>query len=109
MVGMLGLGVVSSLDIPSLVANASMGGTITALGLKGAMGHDLHLVVLVVLQGDVWVFHLGVIGWIFLIPLLSKWHNTSLIHFTLTPSAESFAHSRSHFLFCRWEAWRAFG
>jgi hypothetical protein len=26
----------------------------------------------VVLQGDVWVFHLGEIGWIFLTPHLSK-------------------------------------
>jgi hypothetical protein len=31
------------------------------------------------------VFHLGVIGWILLTPLSSKWHNTDLIHFTLTP------------------------
>jgi hypothetical protein len=29
--------------------------------------------------------------------------------FCTNPSVESFAHSRSHFLFCRWEAWRAFG
>jgi hypothetical protein len=29
--------------------------------------------------------------------------------FCTNPSAESFAHSRSRFLFCRWEAWRAFG
>jgi hypothetical protein len=30
------------------------------------------------------VFHLGVIGWILLTPLLRKWHDTCLIHFTLT-------------------------
>jgi hypothetical protein len=60
------------------------GGTITVLGLRGATSHGLHLVVLVILQGYVWVFHLGVIGWIFLSPLLSKWHNTGLIPFTLT-------------------------
>jgi hypothetical protein len=30
------------------------------------------------------VFHLGEIGWILLTPRLSKWHDTSLIHFVLT-------------------------
>jgi hypothetical protein len=34
------------------------GGTITALSPSGATDHDLPLVVSVVLQGDVWVFHL---------------------------------------------------
>jgi hypothetical protein len=29
--------------------------------------------------------------------------------FCTNPSAESFAHSHSHFLCCRWKAWRAFG
>jgi hypothetical protein len=29
--------------------------------------------------------------------------------FCTKPSVESFAHSRSRFLFCRWEAWRDFG
>jgi hypothetical protein len=67
-----------------LVANASMGGTITALGPRGATGHGLPFVVRVVLQGDVWVFHLGKIGWILLIPCLSKWQGTGLIHFVLT-------------------------
>jgi hypothetical protein len=81
----LGSRVVSLLDIPSLVAITSMGGTIAVLGLRGATGHGLHLVVHVVLQGDEWVFHLGVIGWILLTPLLNKWHDTSLIHFVLTP------------------------
>jgi hypothetical protein len=84
-VGVLGSRVVSLLDIPSLVAITSMGGTIAVLGLRGATGHGLHLVVHVVLQGDEWVFHLGVIGWILLTPLLNKWHDTSLIHFVLTP------------------------
>jgi hypothetical protein len=45
----------------------------------------LHFVLRIVLQGDVWVFHLGEIGRILLNPLLSKWHSTSLIHFVLTP------------------------
>jgi hypothetical protein len=34
--------------------------------------------------GDVWVFHLGEIGWILLTPSLSKWQGTGLIHFVLT-------------------------
>jgi hypothetical protein len=57
--GVLGLGVVSLLDVPLLMANTSMGGTIAVLGPRGATGHDLPSVVCVVLQGDVWVFHLG--------------------------------------------------
>jgi hypothetical protein len=60
------------------------GGTIVVLGPRGATGHGLPFVVLVVLQGDVWVFHLGVIGWILLTPCLSKWRGTSLIRFVLT-------------------------
>jgi hypothetical protein len=72
-VGVLGLDVVSLLDIPLLVANTSMGGTITALVPRGATGHGLPFVVCVVLQGDVWVFHLGEIKWILLTPRLSKW------------------------------------
>jgi hypothetical protein len=68
----VGLGVVSLLDVPLLVANTSMGGTITALGPRGATGHGLPFVVRVALQGDVWVFHLEEIGWIFLTPHLSK-------------------------------------
>jgi hypothetical protein len=83
-VGVLGLGVVSLLDVPLLVVNTSMGGTITVFGPKGAMGHDLPSVVCVVLQGDVWVFHLGVIRWILLTPCLSKWRGTGLICFVLT-------------------------
>jgi hypothetical protein len=80
----LGLGAVNLLDIPSLVAITIMGGTIVVLGPKGATGHGLHLVTRVVLQGDVWVFHLGEIGWMLLTPLLRKWHDTRLIHFVLT-------------------------
>jgi hypothetical protein len=60
------------------------GGTIAILGPKGATGHGLPFVVCVVLQGDVWMFHLGEKGWILLTPHLSKWHNISLIHFVLT-------------------------
>jgi hypothetical protein len=84
-VGVLGLGVVSLLDVPLLVANMSMGGTIAALGPRGATGHGLPFVVCIVLQGDVWVFHLGEIGCILLTPRLSKWQGTGLIRFVLTP------------------------
>jgi hypothetical protein len=42
-------------------------------------------VVRIVLQGDVWVFHLGELGWILLAPRLSKSQGTGLIHFVLTP------------------------
>jgi hypothetical protein len=84
-VGVLGLVVVSLLDVPSLVPNMSMGGTIVGLGPRGATGHGLPFVVRVVLQGDVWVFHLGEIGWILLTPRLSKWQGTGLIRFVLTP------------------------
>jgi hypothetical protein len=58
-VGVLGLAVVSLLDVPLIVVNTSMGGTIAFLGPRGATGHGLPFVVRVVLQGDVWVFHLG--------------------------------------------------
>jgi hypothetical protein len=84
-VGMLGLGMVSLLDVPSLVANTSMGGTIAALGPRGATGHGLSFLIRVVLQGDVWVFHLGEIRWILQTPCLSKWHDTGLIRFVVTP------------------------
>jgi hypothetical protein len=72
-VGVLGLCVVSLLDVPLLMANTSMRGTIATLAPRGAMGHSLPFVLRVVLQGDVWVFHLGEIGWILLTPRLSKW------------------------------------
>jgi hypothetical protein len=60
------------------------GGTIAALGPRGATDHGLPFVVRVVLQGDVWVFHLGEIGWILLTPRLRKWRGTGLIRFVLT-------------------------
>jgi hypothetical protein len=60
------------------------GGTIAVLGPRGATGHGLPFVVRVVLQGDVWVFHLGVIRWILLTPRLRKWQGTPLIPFVLT-------------------------
>jgi hypothetical protein len=72
-VGVLGLGMVSLLDVPLLVANTSMGGTIAVLGPRGGTGHGLPFVVRVVLQWDKWVFHQGEIGWILLTPCLSKW------------------------------------
>jgi hypothetical protein len=81
---MLGLGVVSMLYVPSLVANMSMGGTIADVGPSGSMSHGLPFVIRVDFQGDVWVFHLGEIGWILLTPRLSKWRGTSLIRFVLT-------------------------
>jgi hypothetical protein len=37
-VGVLGLGVVNLLDVPLLVANTSMGGTIAILGPRGLVG-----------------------------------------------------------------------
>jgi hypothetical protein len=80
----LGLGVVSFLDIPSLMASTSMGGMIAVLGPRGAAGHGLPFVVRVVLQGDVWVFHPKQIGWILITPRLSKWHDSGLIRFVLT-------------------------
>jgi hypothetical protein len=83
-VSVLGFGMVSLLDVPLLVANTSMGGgTIAALGPRRATSHGLPFVVCVVLQGDVWVFHLRVIGWIFLTPRLSKGRGTGLIPFVL--------------------------
>jgi hypothetical protein len=84
-VGVLGLGMVSLLDVPLLVANTSMVGTIAALGPRGTTGHSLPFVVRIVVQGDMWVFHLGERGWILLTPHMSKWHGTGLIHFVLTP------------------------
>jgi hypothetical protein len=72
-VGVLGLGMVSLLDIPLLMANTSLGGTNAVLGPSGATDHGIPFVVRVVLQGDVCVFHLGEIGWILLTPRLRKW------------------------------------
>jgi hypothetical protein len=108
-VGVSGLGVVSLVDVPLLVSNTSMGGTITVLGPRGATDHGIPFVVLVVLQGDVWVFHLGKIGWILLTPRLSKWRGSSLILFVLTPVLSPLLTLALVFFFCRWKAWRAFG
>jgi hypothetical protein len=83
-VSVLRSGFVSLLDVPLLVANTSMEGTIAVLGPRGATGHGLPFVVRVVLQGDMWVFHLGEIAWILLTPHLSKWRGTGLIPFVLT-------------------------
>jgi hypothetical protein len=84
--GMLGLGVVSLLDVPSLVTNTSMGvGGDRSFRSQRSTGHGPPFVVHVVLQGDVWVFHLGEIEWILLTPRLSKWHDTGLIRFVLSP------------------------
>jgi hypothetical protein len=58
-IGVLCSGVVSLLDVPSLVANTSTWGTIVVLGPRGATGHGLPFVVRVVLQRDMWVFHQG--------------------------------------------------
>jgi hypothetical protein len=49
-VGVLGLAVVSLLDVPSLVANTGMGGMIIVLGPRAATGCGLPFVVRVVLQ-----------------------------------------------------------
>jgi hypothetical protein len=50
-IGVLGLGVVSLLDVPLIVANTSMGGTIAFLGPRGATNHGLPFVVRVVTCG----------------------------------------------------------
>jgi hypothetical protein len=48
-----------------------------------SQSHGLPFMLCVILQGDVWVFHVGEIGWSLLTPLLRKWHDTGLIHFVL--------------------------
>jgi hypothetical protein len=42
-------------------------------------------------------------------PIFEQMARHWLDSFCTNPCAESFAHSRSRFLFCRWEAWRTFG
>jgi hypothetical protein len=69
-VGVLGLGVVSLLDVPSLVATTSMGGNDRSFRTQRSYGPQSPLRARVVLQGDVWVFPLGEIGWILLTPRL---------------------------------------
>jgi hypothetical protein len=61
------------------------GGNDRSFRSQRSYGHGLPFVVHVVLQRDMWVFHLGEIGWILLTLRLSKWHGTSLIRFVLTP------------------------
>jgi hypothetical protein len=95
-VGVLGLGVVSLLDVPSLVDNTSMRGMIAALGPRGPTSHGLPFVVRVVLQGDVWVFHLGM-RMDFANPTFEQMARHWFDSFCTNPSAESFAHSRSYF------------
>jgi hypothetical protein len=95
-VGVLGLGVVSLLDVPLLVANTSMRGTIAVLGPRGAMDHGLPFVVRIALQGDVWVFHLGE-RMDFANPMFEQMVRHWFDLFCTNPSAESFAHSRSRF------------
>jgi hypothetical protein len=92
----LGLGLVSLLDVPLLVANTSMEGTIVALGPRGATGHGLPFVVRVVLQRDVWVSHLGE-RMDFANPMFEQIARHWFDSFCTNPSAESFAHSRSRF------------
>jgi hypothetical protein len=94
-VSVLGLGVVSLLGILLLVANTSMGGMIADLGPIGATGHGLPFVVCVVLQGDVWVFHLGEMD--LANPMFEQMVRHWFDSFCTNPSAESFAHSRSRF------------
>jgi hypothetical protein len=84
------------------------GGNDPVLGPRGAMGHGIPFVVHVVLQGEVWVFHLGERK-DFSNPTFEEMARHWFDLFCTNPIAESFAHSRSRFLFCRWEAWRAFG
>jgi hypothetical protein len=96
-VGVLGLGVVSLLDVPSLVANTSMGGTIAVLGLRGATSHGIPFMVHIVLQG-------GRVGvppkrdrMDFANPTFEEMAQHWFDSFCTNPNAESFAHSRSHF------------
>jgi hypothetical protein len=70
-VGVLDLGVVSSLDVPLVMDNTW--GSNRSFRSQRSYGPWSLLVVRAVLQGDVWVFHLGGIGWILLTPRLRKW------------------------------------
>jgi hypothetical protein len=85
--GMLSLAVVCLLDVLHLVINMSLG-EVTTLSLRGATYHVFPFVVFVLLQRNVRLFPMVVIaliGWIFLTPLLRKWHGTGLTLFVLTP------------------------
>jgi hypothetical protein len=66
------------------------GGNDRSFRSQRSYGPCLPFVVRVVLQGDMWVFHLGEIGWILLTPRLSKCRGTGLIRFVLTPVLSPF-------------------
>jgi hypothetical protein len=61
------------------------GGNDRSFRSQRSYGPRSPFVVRLVLQGDMWGFHLGVIGWILLTPRLSKWRGTGLFCFVLTP------------------------
>jgi hypothetical protein len=101
-VGMGGLQVVSLLGILPLVLNMRMGGVI-ALRWRGGMVHGLPSVLLVLLQLErvvslvvvtVVVFMvvdlIGVMTWIVLTPLWSKWLSTGFTILVLTPVLSHF-------------------
>jgi hypothetical protein len=91
-VGVLGLGIVSLLDVSLLVVNTGMGGTIVVLGPRGATGHGLPFVVRVVLQGDMWCStRSGRMD--FANPTFEQMARHWFDSFCTNPSAESFAHS----------------
>jgi hypothetical protein len=96
-VGVLGLGMVSLLDVPLLVSNISMGGTITALGPKRSYGPWSPL------RGACSPprVRVGVPPrrdrMDFASPTFEQMARHWFDSFCTNPSAESFAHSRSHF------------
>jgi hypothetical protein len=81
--------VVCLLDILHFVINMSFE-KVAALSLRGATDHVFPFVVLVLLQQDVrWlpvvvIALIGIVGWIWLTPLLSRWLDTGLTLFVLT-------------------------
>jgi hypothetical protein len=105
----LGLGVVCLLDVPSLVDNKSMGGNDRSFRSQRNYGPRSPLRgmrspprgrVRVPPRRDKMDFANPTFE-----QMARHWFDS----FCSNPSAESFAQSRSRFLFCRWEAWRAFG
>jgi uncharacterized membrane protein YwaF len=50
----------------------------------------------------------GVMEWIVLTPLWSRWLGTIFSYFGTDPNAESFVPSRARFFNFRWEAWGMF-
>jgi hypothetical protein len=75
--------VVVLLDVPLLVLNMGLGDMIAALGSKGPMDHVFPLVVLVLLPWD--MGSLVARERCLLTPLLSRWLDTGLTFFVLTP------------------------